>query len=331
MSNKDAFIIYYLNYPKTVELCMTFENIIHTQTNVESRTESSDNFKSSVSSNAGIGSGSLVQAGVSSALEQSFADSESFRVAETYEVKNTKSIYLKKLLRFAHELESPGCIKNCKEGELLLVNDLSLTISEDETTLGLQMLKREALKGMRIDGVDLNNVFSSILEDFSYVLTAETNETFDGEGTIRIGTKIPSENSNEFESKYQMHDLQLGTVSLVGVYKGKVSSDGLNQSTISTAQSLSPASPERPVGHVIRSEDPSDASHTQRQPPSIQNEDIHYLDLIAILQPIRYEKTVDQNKEPGAYQLDESAKAKRGFCRRIKEWAKGVADAITRF
>ena len=36
--NDNPFIVYYLNYPKTVELCMTLQNVVHTQSNLERTT-----------------------------------------------------------------------------------------------------------------------------------------------------------------------------------------------------------------------------------------------------------------------------------------------------
>ena len=39
-ATEDKFIVYYLNYPKTVELCMTLHNVEHIRSDVERSAES---------------------------------------------------------------------------------------------------------------------------------------------------------------------------------------------------------------------------------------------------------------------------------------------------
>ncbi len=288
--DSDVFIIYYLNYPKTVELSMTFGNIFHTGSNVERYTENKDSLSGSISGSAEANVGPFVKAGLESSANSSFDNLESRRVADTYEIKHTKSTYLKQLLSHTRRLGKVSEIAGSKPGDLLRIDGVSLSIIDDEQILQMQLLRHDALKGMHVQGIDVNNIISSMLEDYSYVLATDFEHENSG-GTKdkqRLAIKIPSENANEFESKYRMHDLLLGEVSLVGVYKGEVKSSVLQQSTFTSLQNVSLNQTSDVATRIIKSADYRASLTSQQQNVEKDLEAIHYLDLIAILQPIKF-------------------------------------------
>lgn len=187
------------------------------------------------------------------------------------------------------------------------------------------MLKREALKGMRVEGVDLNNLVSSILEDYSYVLTAAYDASSDeaGEGIKRIGIKIPSESTSEFESKYQIHDLQLGEVSLVGVYKGEVQYADLRQNMINSAQAFSSEFESEPISKVIKSAKYSITQVEKNESKCSEGELLDYLDLIAIFQPVCFESWASEELDSEKLNNGNTNIEKKGVFARIKRWLKG--------
>lgn len=101
LSNDDlSFIIYYLNYPKAIELCMTMDNVVRKSSSVETAAEASETLKTEVKGDASTNLAAL-KATVGASLGTTLSDSESFKVADTYEVKHTKSTYLKLILERA--------------------------------------------------------------------------------------------------------------------------------------------------------------------------------------------------------------------------------------
>lgn len=308
------FIIYYLNYPKTVELAMTFGSTIKTGRNVERLLESSDDVEGSMHANAGIGGSLLPKAELSSGVSGKLAETESYKVAETYQVKHTKSTYLKAVMKYAQVIDGQSCVQSLGEGRLVRVDHVKLSMIHTDELVQLGMLRHDALKGVHVEGIDINNLISTVLEDYSYVLVAdmETNSTNPNQ-TFRLAVKIPSESSNEFESKYRIHDLLLGEVSLVGVYKGKVSLRTLTTSTYALLQNEPETKSE--------SHSPVFKSSEYREKPvaaaigddPLLHGSVHYIDLLAIVQPI-----VMNSYEDKSDYGNEGSKSIKGFFARMK-------------
>lgn len=310
----DAFIVYYLNYPKTVELCMTFENVIHTHSDIERLSENKNSTSKSLKGSMKAKLLSGIGASVSSAIDSSVVNSESYRIAETYEVKNTKSTYLKRLLRHAEKLSSLEEVRSSKQGQLLRVDGVSLFVLDDEEVLQMQILRHDALKGFRVEGIDVNNMISSMLEDYSYILAAKFCGTEGDEDEV-LAVKVPSESANEFESKYRMRDLLLGKVSLLGVYKGKVSSSSLLTNTFTSLQGM--VKPNASFeARVIKSADYGVTAMTSASIEQLAPHDVYYLDLIAILQPVCFAEERSDEVE--------SKSRLKAFLNRLKTWLKGA-------
>lgn len=304
----DQFIVYYLNYPKTVELCMTIQNVERTHGSVERASESK---QSSSLASKGALSASMpfrIAGEISSSSEAIFTNSESCRIAETYEVKNTKSTYLKRLLRQAKSCHlNEGCFSDVGEGDLLRIDDVRLFVMNEAEMLQMRILRHDALKGFRVQGIDVNNLIASMLEDYSYVLASKVSSSNKADSVNElIAVKIPTESKNEFESSYRVHDLLLGKVSLVGVYKGVVPVRKLLTSTFSDLQGMAKSADSE--SRVFKSADnePKSTVDSGLVTPKASFEDyaedkarIHYLDLISIVQPVVF------SANDGDEQLDE--------------------------
>lgn len=332
------FIIYYLNYLKAIELCMTMDNVVRKSSSVETTTEASDTLKAELKGDASTNLAAL-KATVGASLGTTLNDSESFKVADTYEVKHTKSTYLKLIVDRAKVLKGCAKIQDCAPGDLVRVDGVRLWPCNWEEITQMQVLRHDALKGMRVEGLDVNNIVSSMLEDYAYVLTAM--EELPGAGEpVCLAIKIPSENDNEFESKYRMRDLLLGDVSLVGVYKGLVGVDVLTNTTFGDLQrkGLSQRSGEK--SRVIKSAVRD--SESKALPEDVFEEipdQVHYIDLIAIVQDVRAAELEGEDLADGAREtssegfavLDDSSEAAddaicegeeatTGFFARLRAW-----------
>lgn len=295
LSNDDLnFIIYYLNYPKAIELCMTMDNVVRKSSSVETTADASDTLKTELKGDASTNLAAL-KTTVGASLGTTLSDSESFKVADTYEVKHTKSTYLKLILERAKMLPSYANIQNCAPGDLVRVDGVRLWPCNWEEITQMQVLRHDALKGMRVEGVDVNNIVSSMLEDYAYVLTAM--EKLPGtDDPVWLAIKIPSENDNEFESKYRMRDLLLGEVSLIGVYKGLVDVDVLTNTTFGDLQRKGLSQGAEGEGRVIKSALPAPES---KQPAKEASQGflgpVHYIDLIAIVQDVKVADSVGED------------------------------------
>lgn len=301
LGNDDLnFIIYYLNYPKAVELCMTIGNVMRKSSSVEKTTEAADVLNAEIK--GGLSSDvAVLKAAVGSTFGANTSDSESFKVADTYEVKHTKSTYLKLILERAKVLPSCTNIQNCAPGDLVRVDGVRLWPCNWEEITQMQVLRHDALKGMRVEGLDVNNIVSSMLEDYAYVLT--TMEELPSAGDrVCLAIKIPSENDNEFESKYRMRDLLLGEVSLVGVYKGLVDVDVLTNTTFGDLQRKGSSQRSGEESRVIKSALPAPES---KQPAKEVSQGFpdqeHYIDLIAIVQDVKVADSVGEDLAAGEH------------------------------
>lgn len=68
------------------------------------------------------------------------------------------------------------------------------------------------------EGFDITSLFNSMFKDYAYKIKGEISNSEE-----QILIKIPITFDNEFESSYNVDDLFIGKVSVLGIYKGKTS------------------------------------------------------------------------------------------------------------
>mgnify|MGYP000999235792 CR=1 FL=1 len=165
------------------------------------------------------------------AKETSFSSS---RVVETLDVKTTKSILLRRVIE---QCAPVSTFDDSFEGDLVKVDNVKLELLDEESLRQFLILRRDALKGVRVEGMELNNLVGSMLQDYSYLLKGIV---FDGamENAIAEIIKIPLEIQTEFENKYSINDLLIGHVSIVGVYKGIVKEEFISSNTFTYLQEI---------------------------------------------------------------------------------------------
>lgn len=153
---------------------------------------------------------------------------------------------------------------------------------ENETELRtVKMFLNGSFKGMKLPeagGLDVNNLFNSMFKDYSYKLKGEITSSED-----KILVKIPLTFESEFENLYNVDDLFIGNVSVIGIYKGKTKINSLKNS-FEFFQEL---------GQSSGDDTDSEIHNSQYFQPNIiklksedDTSDYNYIDLLAIVQVV---------------------------------------------
>ena len=209
---KSLFNIYYINFAKVYEIKMMLGNEITTSKNVEHGESSTvnahvdGNFKFNLLAKSG---------GVEGKIQGESSGSQ--KVIETFEVKTTKSVILKEILDSAKKTDN---FKAVREGELVVIDDVRLSLQNEAELRIAKFISNGSLKGLVVpnaNGLDMNNVFNSMLKDYAYKLKGRIED-----GDDQLIVKIPFTFENEFESGYNVDDMTIGNVTIVGIYKGKI-------------------------------------------------------------------------------------------------------------
>jgi hypothetical protein len=90
---------------------------------------------------------------------------------------------------------------------------------------------------------------------------------------------------NEFDSNYNVDDLTLGKVSIIGIYKGSVEEEQINLNTLNYLMDLDSKTSDPGVEKVVR-------STIERLPTSTKpktNGTFLLIDIIAVIQDIKYD------------------------------------------
>lgn len=222
-----CFNIYYLNLNKVYEISMMINNTIVTSI----QREKNNSFKTSKSTKASLGgtiqTDSEYLASIKSVIESNKAseNTSSSKIIESLDIKTTKSILLNKIKA---KCINDKKINDLNEGDLIKIDNIQLSIFDKDTLRQILLLKRDALKGMKVEGLDINNIVNSIIKDYSYILIGQ----IENDNKNKIIIKIPFEIENEFENNYNVDDLLLGKISLIGIYKNKNKISDITNNTL---------------------------------------------------------------------------------------------------
>lgn len=278
---KSLFNIYYINFAKVYEIKMMLGNEITTSKNVEH----GEDTKVEAQAGGNLRFNLLAKSGgVEGKIQGESSGSQ--KVIETFEVKTTKSIILKEILDSAKRIENFGKVK---EGELVIMDNVRLSLQNEAELRIAKFISNGSLKGMVVpnaNGLDMNNVFNSMFKDYAYKLKGSVGDEKD-----QLIVKIPFTFENEFESGYNVDDMTIGNVTVVGIYKGQIHPKSLKtnieywseigghmkQSTNNDYKDIHYSS--YPTNDIFNKQD------------SFYNEDetsqYHYLDLLAIIQNVQ--------------------------------------------
>lgn len=276
------FNIYYLNFTKVYEIAMMINNVILTRIEKDHTKsfEKQYGFTSSVSAQGTKMFLDGIKASISSdAKETSFSSS---RVVETLDVKTTKSILLRRVIE---QCTNVTTFNESNEGDLIKVDRVKLELLDEESLRQFLILRKDALKGFRIEGMELNNLVGSMLQDYAYILKGTVRNNSANVAEIII--KIPLEIQTEFENKYSINDLLIGHVSIVGVYKELVKEEFISSNTFTYLQEIGmrQSKDEENVSKIIKS---STAPLSNSRTLDKTNKEYHFIDTLAIIQDVSF-------------------------------------------
>ncbi len=278
---KSLFNIYYINFAKVYEIKMMLGNEISTSKNVEHGESSSVNAQldGNLKFNLLAKSG-----GVEGKIQGESSGSQ--KVIETFEVKTTKSVILKEILDSAKKMEN---FKSVHEGELIVIDDVRLNLQNEAELRIAKFISNGSLKGFVVpnaNGLDMNNVFNSMLKDYAYKLKGSI-----GNGNDQLIVKIPFTFENEFESGYNVDDMTIGNVTIVGIYKGQIHPKSLKTNMEYWSEIGGQMKQNQNVDYKDFHYSSFSTNDIFNKQDSFYNEDAaslyHYVDLLAIIQNVQ--------------------------------------------
>jgi hypothetical protein len=207
-------------------------------------------------------------------LNASLAGLKSNKIIDNINVVSTKSTILNPIVSKAIEVKKLG---DNKIGNIVKVRNVSLHVENSNDILSSKTLLSGLLNRIPIDGYgDMNftGLFEVLLKDSAYILVGTSKKQF--VGNDRIAIKIPIQTENELENQYSITDLEIGLVTVIGIYKGKYTANDLLKKvdTIRKLQNLSTQE---------NNEIETDTSHLDEQTDKSL---IHFIDVIAVIQEI---------------------------------------------
>lgn len=291
------FNVYYLNFSKVYEIKMMLSNVIKTEETVE--TSQGDTIDAELQAKMGTKFLKLFTADIGSDIKSGSSDSQ--KVLENFKVTMTKSLILSEVIGKCKCVFS--CFDGVAEGQLVRVDNVSLSLENEMELRTVKMFSNGSFKGMRLPdagGLDINNLFNSMFKDYSYKLKGELDN-----GSEKLLIKIPLTFESEFENLYNVDDLFIGKVSIIGIYKGKTKIGGLKNS-FEFFQELGQSSSADSDGEIHNSQ------YTTPTVVKFKSEDddaeYNYIDLLAIVQIISPENDEEDDKEAKKKQRKKDAK-----------------------
>lgn len=278
------FNIYYLNFSKVYEIAMMINNVILTkiETDNSSTFEKYYGFTSSLSAKGTKQFLDGIKASISADAKETSTSSS--KVVESLDVKTTKSILLRRIIE---RCTSVQILDSSVEGDLVKIDRVKLELLNEESLRQFLILRRDALKGMRVEGMEVNNLVSSMLQDYAYILRGIVFNEDENEAVSEVIIKIPMEIQSEFENKYNINDLLIGHVSIVGIYKGVVCEEFITSNTFTYFQEAGSRKEkqEAMTNKIIKS---STIPATVDDESEKKYEDYHFIDTLAIIQDVAF-------------------------------------------
>ena len=273
------FNIYYINYAKAFEISMLIDNKM-----LETITKTKDN---SIELQAN-GEADLDKLQKIPLINKAIPDinlsggvtgSKSKNVIDTIKVVSTKSTILEPIYEKAKEVKK---LSNNVIGNLIKIKNISLSIDNTDDILATKALLSGLLNSVAIEGfgeMNLTSVLEIMFKDSSYVLSGMLPHRFGS--SERIMLKIPMSAEHEMENQYSISDLEIGKVTIIGIYRGSYLETEIRDKVDKLKALQGKKSNSCEKGNMDDIED-GDINIAD----SAQAFNIHYIDVIAIVQDL---------------------------------------------
>lgn len=276
------FNLYYVNYKKAFEIAMQIDNKL-----LEKQVKELDLEKSG-SGSIGVETSNTLIGKIFSGLSgsASFSASKSDRTEDTLKVISTKSTILAPVIQRSVEVKKLG---DDRIGKLLKIKDVSLRVVNYRDMVGSKIMLNGLLKNVPVEGLgsmDLTSIANTVLKGASYIVVGQIPDRVSvdtSKGSDKLLFKIPLQMDDEMENSYSVSDLEIGPVTVVGIYRGVFQfKDIKNQvdviAKISGDKSF--------VDTEIELETENDVPEVKDRVEEIKNDLVHYIDVIAIIQEL---------------------------------------------
>lgn len=216
---KNMFNIYYINNEKASEISMLFDNeIVEKITRIQNK-------ELVLAGDAGVDTSAAKKIPVigqyipSIDLNGNLSNNRSNRVEDTVKVVSSKSTILKPIYEKAKEVR---CLNDNKVGNLVKIKDVYLTVVNSDDVMATKALMSGLMNQVPVEGIGNMN-FTSLMEVIfkgsAYVLCGELPHRFGTNEHMML--KIPMSAENEMESQYSISDIEIGKVTVLGIYRGE--------------------------------------------------------------------------------------------------------------
>lgn len=152
-------------------------------------------------------------------LNGNISYNKSKRVEDTVKVVSSKSTILRPIYKKAKEVRR---LDDSKVGNLVKIKDVYLTVVNSDDVMATKALMSGLVSQVPVEGIGNIN-FSSLMEvvfkGSAYVLCGELPHRFGTNEHMML--KIPMSAENELESQYSISDIEIGKVTVLGIYRGE--------------------------------------------------------------------------------------------------------------
>lgn len=266
------FNIYYINYTKAYEIAMLIDNKLLEGKTKEKEGTVSGHLEGDVDATPFTKVPFIGKYMPKFDFNGEVAGEKSSRVIDTVKVITTKSTILGRIYDKAKEIQK---LESKEIGRLIRLKDVSLKIKNENDILGAKTLLSGALGDIAVDGVgnvNLSTLLEVMFKDSSYILDGILPKSKNGKAE-KICIKIPMQAENEMENQYSISDLEIGKITVVGIYRGCFNGNELDCK----------------LNKFSHQADGNDVSYNINiEGDDEETDEVHYIDVIAIVQDIKF-------------------------------------------
>lgn len=281
--SKELFNTYYINFPKVFEIAMLIDNKI--KINAEESIKKQKGYKQGYGIQSSF---NIKKLPIKGEMSGEYSELINHEYKEIQEIKNTNSTYLREILKKCKRVE---VLKNLHNGDLVKIDNVKIKIWNNEEILQANSIISGAFNGNTVDTysdgqafkININSLTNMILKDYKYYLLCTNGEQ-------KFYIDIPMSAEKEFENKYSIYDLEIGSVNIIGIYRTE-HYNPKNKTTYSKLQELG----NKKNTEIDEMKSSRDSEKNENQ--LIELKEAPYIDLIAIIQDLSFENGDKGNNE----------------------------------
>jgi hypothetical protein len=267
------FNIYYINYDKAFEISMLIDNRLQETQSVTKGHDVSIHGEASADTQK-LSSIPLLEKIIPKASMGLNAEGNKVKsVVDNFKMVSTKSIVLKTIYEKSIETRK---LTDSKIGALVKIRNTSLRINNAADILATKGLLSGILNSVPVEGttgVDFTQLGEVFLKDSAYIFTGAF-------GKEQIAFKIPMKLESEMESQYSISDLEIGPMTVIGIYRGQYDAGELDKK-INRLRDLQNMSESQTNNSLIESD--SDENSNSSSSSELKT---HFIDVIAVIQEL---------------------------------------------